>query len=302
MRHPGYLLNPGDLFQVEPEHVMFATGAPKSSSDALSQNVVQDKRKNQEQGSIEAASDDQLEDTSESKEQENEDEKKEDAEKEDPRETLRSLLSQAKSVLGSSKEKGLSAKRKQEIRGFSKQIKRQLSRSRSSTIMTDSLEAQFLELKNQLLRPAEQLPSDQSASSSDVSSQTQTSGITPDSLTIDDTTSSSSSSSPSKSQSQNSDSDSNIRVSTSDLSLLRLALERLKANPVDPSKPYATPWTPRPYMSAFAFIPRYLEVNPAICAAVYLRHPVARPGLGEVPTPFGVGTSGEAFNWYLRRR
>lgn len=31
MRHPSYLLNPGDLFQVEPDRVMYATGAPKTA-------------------------------------------------------------------------------------------------------------------------------------------------------------------------------------------------------------------------------------------------------------------------------
>lgn len=65
------------------------------------------------------------------------------------------------------------------------------------------------------------------------------------------------------------------------------------------SKP---PWSPRNYMSAFAFIPRYLEVNQNVCSAVYLRHPVARPGLAEVPTPFGLETGLLAFQWYLRRR
>ena len=29
MKYPGYLLNPGDLFQVDPERVLYATGAPK---------------------------------------------------------------------------------------------------------------------------------------------------------------------------------------------------------------------------------------------------------------------------------
>lgn len=85
-------------------------------------------------------------------------------------------------------------------------------------------------------------------------------------------------------------------------SLLRKALARARENPVDESKSYATPWRPKPYMSAFAFIPRYLEVNPNVCAAVYLRHPVARPGLAEVPTPFAQEMSQLAFNWYLRRR
>jgi hypothetical protein len=82
----------------------------------------------------------------------------------------------------------------------------------------------------------------------------------------------------------------------------REALLEASENPIDETKPYATPWRPRPYMSAFAFIPRYLEVNPKICSAVYLRHPVARPGLTEVPTPFPAEMQQLAFNWYLRRR
>ena len=83
---------------------------------------------------------------------------------------------------------------------------------------------------------------------------------------------------------------------------IREAMAREAENPVDESKPYATPWTPRPYMSAFAFIPRYLEVNHNICSAVYLRHPVARPRLAEVPSPFPPEIQQLAFNWYLRRR
>lgn len=61
-------------------------------------------------------------------------------------------------------------------------------------------------------------------------------------------------------------------------------------------------WTPKIYMSAFAFIPRYLEVNHSIMAAVYLRHPVCKPGFAEVPTPFHPETGQLTFNWYLRRR
>ena len=84
--------------------------------------------------------------------------------------------------------------------------------------------------------------------------------------------------------------------------LLQAAITSKEENPEDPSKAYATPWQPRPFMSPFAFIPRYLEVHHAICSAVYLRHPVARPGLAEVPTPFAAETQQLAFNWYLRRR
>ena len=79
-----------------------------------------------------------------------------------------------------------------------------------------------------------------------------------------------------------------------------------KEDPKDALKeiehPYAYPWRPRDYLSAFAFIPRYLEVNHTICHAVYLRHPVVRPGESEVPSPFPEGTMQLAYNWYLRRR
>lgn len=67
-------------------------------------------------------------------------------------------------------------------------------------------------------------------------------------------------------------------------------------------KPYLTPWLPRNWMSAFAFIPRYLEVNQNVCSAVYLRHPVARPGVAEVPGPYGAEMGLLAYQWYLRRR
>ena len=86
-----------------------------------------------------------------------------------------------------------------------------------------------------------------------------------------------------------------------ELKRLAIILRNDMENPVDESKPYVTPWRPRAFMSAFAFIPRYLEVNPNICAAVYLRHPVARKGMAEVPTPFGYLTNQLAHNWYLGR-
>ena len=86
------------------------------------------------------------------------------------------------------------------------------------------------------------------------------------------------------------------------LDTLRLALQEARDNPIDASKSYATPWRPREWMSAFAFIPRYLEVHHKICSAVYVRHPVVRPGLAEVPTPYALHVNGLAHNWYLRRR
>jgi len=70
----------------------------------------------------------------------------------------------------------------------------------------------------------------------------------------------------------------------------------------DDTKPYYTPWKPRDFLNVFAYIPRYLEVNHNICHAVYLRHPVARKGECEVPTPFTADTMQLAHSWYLRRR
>src|SRR5437763_8280251 len=34
MIYPGYMLNPGDMFQVDPERVLFAIGAPKTTGEA----------------------------------------------------------------------------------------------------------------------------------------------------------------------------------------------------------------------------------------------------------------------------
>lgn len=70
----------------------------------------------------------------------------------------------------------------------------------------------------------------------------------------------------------------------------------------DDAKPYYTPWKPRDFLNVFAYIPRYLEVNHNICHAVYLRHPVARKGECEVPTPFTQETMQLSHAWYLRRR
>lgn len=90
-------------------------------------------------------------------------------------------------------------------------------------------------------------------------------------------------------------------LSDAEVNKLTQLAQNQDKNAYDPSKPYATPWRPRPYMKAFAVIPRYLEVNHNICAAVYVRHPVARPGMAEIPTPFPPEISQMAFNWYLRR-
>ena len=293
MKYPGYLLNPGDMFQVDPERVLFATGAPK-------EGTAKAVAKTEGEGDSEEA-------TPEEVKTEPEPDLEDEAEEVDidrtPREVLKDLQAQARSILSSERTK-IGAKRKQDLRGFTKAVKRMLSRSTSSSILTDSLEAQFAELKNQLRIQRQNkregkaaLPSDQVAKTIEgqdnpgdkLLAEAQlnaedTSGLTSDPVTPDEE-------------------DAGITyLSDADLQQLQLAFETSIDNPIDGSKPYATPWRPRDYMSAFTFIPRYLEVNQNICAAVYLRHPVARPGLAEVPTPFGVETSGGAYVWYLRRR
>lgn len=40
------------------------------------------------------------------------------------------------------------------------------------------------------------------------------------------------------------------------------------------------------YSAPFLFIPAYLEVSFPTCSAIYVRHPTARPGLSEIPTPY----------------
>jgi hypothetical protein len=58
------------------------------------------------------------------------------------------------------------------------------------------------------------------------------------------------------------------------------------------------------YASPWLFIPAYLEVSFATCAAIYVRHPTARPRYSEIPTPYDA--DGEvirhAWEWYMRHR
>ncbi|EJF61583.1 alpha-L RNA-binding motif-containing protein [Dichomitus squalens] len=65
-----------------------------------------------------------------------------------------------------------------------------------------------------------------------------------------------------------------------------------------------TPFNLPPYASPFLFIPAYLEPSFATCSVIYLRHPTARPGYSEVPTPWDA--DGEVvrltWEWYSKRR
>ncbi|KAF9515365.1 hypothetical protein BS47DRAFT_1376270 [Hydnum rufescens UP504] len=79
--------------------------------------------------------------------------------------------------------------------------------------------------------------------------------------------------------------------------------------PATPSKPSLdTPMEPvfsfPPYSAPFLFLPAYIEANFTTCSAVYVRHPTARPGYSEIPTPYDA--DGEvmrfAWEWYSKVR
>lgn len=65
-----------------------------------------------------------------------------------------------------------------------------------------------------------------------------------------------------------------------------------------------TPFHLPDYATPFIFVPAYLEVSFPACSTVYLRHPTARPGYSEIPTPYDA--DGEvvrlAWEWYAKVR
>ncbi|KAK5121618.1 hypothetical protein LTR85_004790 [Meristemomyces frigidus] len=300
MTYPGYQLNPGDMFQVDPERVMYATGARKrKANSAVSTQDGREEREADEQGSRVAKSREEreLEEENELEDEESdagaatlESDEERDAmsvkpeDEKDAKKAMKNLVTRAKRILEDSKRK-LSGKRQQELRAFAQSVRKTMSKHRGTeeSSAEDSIEGFETALAQIMTRIPEDAVAKESASA-------QQAEATADAINK--------SSNP---QMQDPAKEDEYKA-RKDAELLHAALERARANPIDPSKPYATPWKPRDFMSAFAFIPRYLEVNQNICSAVYLRHPVARPGLAEVPTPFHGETLALAFNWYLRRR
>lgn len=259
MIYPGYQLNPGDMFQVDPERVLFATGAPK---DVLERRATRSWKKR-------LAKKESEQEEGDKQEPENTTSSTTETTDKTPKQTLKQLLGQAKDIL-STPSNSLSARRKQDLRAFQRSVKRALSKR--DDLATASLDAQLQEITSRMAPEKEEVTSEKMTTEgvptmSDSALQAEAATLKPEQMRV-----------------------------------LREAMAQARDNPIDLSKPYATPWRPRTYMSAFAFIPRYLEVSPKICAAVYVRHPVARPGLGEVPTPFAAETNALAHNWYLRRR
>lgn len=299
MQYPGYLLNPGDLFQVDPERVLYATGAPKDKTERREGRLAKKAAASARQSEAEAP-----EEAGPEKSEEESTTEVGAKEDKDPKDTLKTLLSQAKTIMSRDKSV-LPSKKKQELRGFQKAVRSVLSKSASSTVLTENLESQFAELVGLLKArkaetPDEKAPKRSTETTKDTESSSKSSQGVAAAEGISDEL-------KEAFQKATQDPDSLDEKTVSELSdeefeVLKRALEQMRDNPIDNTKPYATPWRPRDYMSAFAFIPRYLEVNHNICAAVYLRHPVARPGVAEVPSPFSEPISTAAFAWYLRRR
>ncbi|KAJ5136881.1 hypothetical protein N7448_005435 [Penicillium atrosanguineum] len=259
MRHPSYLLNPGDLFQVDPERVMFATGAPKTKFERRETRQLKQKAEETEA---------ETEEAKEAVEQEDK--------AENTKDTLKALMAQAKNIMSKDKDV-LPAKRKQELRGFQKAVRRVLSRSETSTVLTDNLETQFSELT--LLLKAKRAEKAPKESKKDKKGSTEEKAVVEESEGASDALSEAF-----KSAAQGGEVDTS-ELSDEEFDVLKRALTQMRDNPIDNSKTYATPWRPRDFMSAFAFIPRYLEVNQNICAAVYLRHPWHGPDPPRCPLP-----------------
>ncbi|KAF8154711.1 hypothetical protein B0H34DRAFT_790085 [Crassisporium funariophilum] len=70
------------------------------------------------------------------------------------------------------------------------------------------------------------------------------------------------------------------------------------------SKEPLTPFFLPTYAAPWLFIPAYIEPSFSTCSAVYVRHPTARPGYSEIPTPYDAdGTLIRyAWEWYVQRR
>ena len=288
MQYPGYQLNPGDMFSVDPERVLYATGARKYRK--TSPETMQGRAQDDESEVVEDDDADLLEDVEETQEKApaKEEVKAEipaaDTEAKSPKQALMALLKRAKGITSDPKEK-LSGKRKQDLRAFAQDATKMLSRIGGTKLKKAvPLDETVESLEVKLSRIIDRLPAEAAAIPSPSTSNQQAPA--------------SQASNPQRADPNKVDAFNARR----DARVLHQALQRAQQNPIDVRKPYATPWQPREYMSAFAFIPRYLEVNQNICSAVYLRHPVARPGLAEVPTPFSAETMQLAHNWYLRRR
>lgn len=331
MTHPSYLLNPGDMFQVNPEFVLFATGktkpppppkTPRKSRKAAASTEEAAAEEEGEGESEEAAAEDEGEAGEGEADQVAPRNRlpnldafeaqlaKEEAKRRgtDPAEVqpnapggiprvLRFLSKRAKEVL--EQQKGdLKVKQKRKFRNFIKVSRAALAKAgRAGGEAEVASDQTVIDEVNAMLR-------DLAIADPAVAKKAEESGA----LAADEVAKAAEETQK-EGQEQQTDKKgpaakrrADYAMSGEEVSRMNKLLQEWENNPEDHSKPYLTPWEPRRFMGAFAFIPRYLEVNQNICAAVYLRHPVARQKYAEVPTPFPPHVMQLAFNWYLRRR
>lgn len=329
MTHPSYLLNPGDMFQVDPEFVLFATGkkkpppppkAPKKSRKAAAST---EEAAAEEEGESEEAAAEGEDEAGEAKaDQVAPGDKlpnldafearlaKEEAKKEGATVTetqsnapgniprvLRFLSKQAKDILEQQKGE-LKVKKKRKFRNFIKMSRAALAKAgRAGGEAEVASDQTIIDEVNAMLH-------DLAIADPTVAQKAEASGA----FTADEVAKATEEPKGEDQEQQEvqkrpaAKGRAGYAMSGGEVSRMNQLLKEWENNPEDLSKPYLTPWEPRRFMGAFAFIPRYLEVNQNICAAVYLRHPVARQKYAEVPTPFPPNVMQLAFNWYLRRR
>ncbi|KAM0343462.1 hypothetical protein ACHAPU_008493 [Fusarium lateritium] len=337
MVHPSYALNPGDMFQVDVEKVLYGTGEQKKP-EAIAQSGHEKEALNQQEEAVRKQGikkRSKILDAVAAKEGENAESEdqapgkssRRRAEREVQLHRVRNLRTTAREILkGDSK--NLSAKQKKDLRSFRDTAQRLLSlrddRELDARELLLQIQAQIQKLETvDAFKKADgataKAPTKASTKASSEGS-AEASAEASDETTAEDSVNKKEDKLVKRSEFKNKVLEKGLEGITSkedrDRAMNILATENLTneeirrlvsilrydaENPIDHSKPYVTPWRPRPFMSAFAFIPRYLEVNPYICAAVYLRHPVARKGMAEVPTPFGYLTNQLAHNWYLGR-
>ena len=334
MIHPSYQLNPGDMFQVDIEKVMYGTGQQKETdgNKRLRENLEARKKKADAfyQSAVKGATDGKVSEgaaaDAEATEGQQEPDasaaeegavKAEGAEAEEAstpsleslsqeeqwkvtNRALKFLLKDVKKILQNNP-RDLTAKEKKQLRLFRSDAKRFLSHPENSEVDAQELmeELQLQMKSHELMREScERLGlKDKEGAAEAAAEGEQESEQHNRQRQTDKGLEGLSEEQKEKAMRIMGSS----QLSREEMRKLGRLLKYDEENPVDDSKPYATPWRPRPFMSAFAFIPRYLEVNPNICAAVYLRHPVARKGMAEVPTPFSYLTNQLTHNWYLER-
>jgi small subunit ribosomal protein S4 len=271
MVHPGYLLNPGDMFSVDVDTVMWATGRRKGQKGEETTAYTEAKQavaeqeaeqENERNAAIETLNEEAA--TEEEAELVIEDEADDTS---DIRERKASIKASQRIINDILEKVDLRPKQKQNLRNLRNQLK-VLSRN----VKSPESEAAISDFESNL-----------------------ESVLT----TIDQSISGTESESSSLNATEESSEQKNSSTPFGDDHIATLAQ---MYSEVLPDKSYEQPWVPRDWMAPFAYVPRYLEVNYTICSAVYIRHPVARPGASEIPSPFNLETGSLAHNWYLRRR